>query len=69
MTNRPQGHSKWKHKEKGGEYTVLTVAKGAGQDHGVEFVYYLGVEKGTNCLTAFVRRLEEWHDKMEQIDA
>lgn len=56
---RPIGHSKWTHREKGGEYTVLAIAKGAGPDHGVEFVYYLGLETN-GMLAAYVRRLDDW---------
>lgn len=62
--NVPVGHSKWTHREKGGEYTFLTVALGTGADHGVEFAYYLGADKATGMLQAFVRRLDEWHAAM-----
>lgn len=62
--SHPTGWSKWTHREKGGEYDVLTVAKGTGPDRGVEFVYYLGLDKGTGMLQAFVRRLDSWHEAM-----
>lgn len=68
MTKHPPGWSKWTHREKGGEYTALTVAKGTGVDHGVEFVYYLGLDKDSGALQAFVRRLDDWHAKMEPVE-
>lgn len=64
MTTRPAGWSKWTHREKGGDYTCLTIAKGTGPDHGVEFVYYLGLDKGSGGLQAFVRRLDDWAEVM-----
>lgn len=65
----PQGWSKWAHREHGGEYSFLTVAKGTGPDHGTDFAYYLGADKATGALTAFVRRMDSWHDVMEPLDA
>ncbi|WP_299316510.1 hypothetical protein [uncultured Halomonas sp.] len=60
----PQGWSKWTHREKGGEYSFLTVAKGTGPDHGVDFAYYLGTDKETGANRAFVRRMDSWHENM-----
>ncbi|MCE8012857.1 hypothetical protein [Billgrantia desiderata] len=73
MTGRrhaaPPGWSKWVHREHGGEYTALTIARGTGPDQGVEFVYYLGLDAGTQALAAFVLRLDEWHDHMRPLEA
>jgi len=60
----PRGFSKWTHRHKGGEYTFLTAAKGTGPDHGVDFAYYLGTDRGTGVLAAFVRRMDDWHAVM-----
>lgn len=67
--SHPKGWSTWTHREKGGEYTFLTVARGTGADHGVEFAYYLGTDKATGNAVAFVRRLDDWHAKMTPLEA
>lgn len=64
----PQGWSRWTHREKGGEYQFLTIAKGTGPDHGVDFAYYLGIEKTTGAHTAFVRRMDSWYEVMLPLD-
>jgi|GEM_PF-5239384 hypothetical protein len=64
----PTGWTKWTHREQGGDYTFLTVARGTGEDHGVEFAYYLGLDQGSGTLRTFVRRLEEWHRVMTPLD-
>lgn len=65
----PAGWSKWTHREQGGTYTFLTVAKGTGADHGTEFAYYLGMDRGTATVSAFVRRLDDWHREMELVES
>lgn len=60
----PQGWSKWTHREKGGEYSFLTVAYGIGQETGTDFAYFLGIHPETGAHTALVCRMDDWHEIM-----
>lgn len=64
--SHPAGWSKWTHREHGGAYTFLTVAHGEGEDHGIEFAYYLGTN-AHGGMTALVRRLDDWHREMRPL--
>jgi len=60
----PQPWSRWTHREKGGEYSFLTVAHGIGEDSGVDFAYCLGTDHNTGATQALVCRMDTWHEIM-----